>query len=185
MAALEVFITVFGLMFIAELADKTELAILSLSLKFHEKRKVFLGAWLAHVLLDGVAILLGAELALFFNSPVVKDVLGLIFVVIGIYMVLKKESEKVKKLDHRVFLASFLTVAASELGDKTQIASGAFGAIYKDPLVVFLAAISALALVIGLNVFVGSKLAKNLPVKTIRIASGVLFILFGVFFILF
>ena len=38
----------------------------------------------------------------------------------------------------------------------------------------------ALVLAIGLNVFVGAKAAEKLPVKTIKVITSGLFILFGI-----
>lgn len=49
------------------------------------------------------------------------------------------------------------------------------------PIQIFIGTVLALALAIGLNVFVGSKIAEKLPRKTIMIATAVLFILFGIF----
>ncbi len=188
MAAVEIFTTVFVLMFLAELVDKTELAILAMSLKFKDKFRVFMGSWLAHVILDGIAILLGVQFTNFIQLDAVKIIFGTIFIVIGAHSIIHrdKHSDGKMKVDHHAFFASLLTVGASELGDKTQVASAVLGGVYKnDPIIVFLGAITALAVVIYLNVFVGSRLLRKLPKKEIKLLSGVLFFLFGVLFIVY
>jgi len=74
----------------------------------------------------------------------------------------------------------FLTVLLSEFGDKTQIASGLLAAKYLVPITIFIGFVLALAIVIGLNVFVGSKVAERIPRRTIKIITAVLFLLFGI-----
>ncbi|MBI5398440.1 TMEM165/GDT1 family protein, partial [Candidatus Woesearchaeota archaeon] len=81
--------------------------------------------------------------------------------------------------------ASFLTVLVSEFGDKTQIASGLLAAKYLAPVPIFIGFVLALAVAIGFNVFVGSKIAGRIPRKTIKIITAILFILFGLFTILY
>jgi putative Ca2+/H+ antiporter (TMEM165/GDT1 family) len=184
----EIFITVFVLIFLAELVDKTELAILSMALHFKDKVKVFMGAWLSHVLLDGIAILLGVEFTKFIQIDAVKIIFGTIFMVIGAHTFIHRNRHDggKMKLGNRAFMATFLAVSASEFGDKSQVASAVLGGIYnQDPFIVFLGAITALAVVIYLNVFVGSKLARKLPKKEITALSGILFFIFGVLFIVY
>jgi putative Ca2+/H+ antiporter (TMEM165/GDT1 family) len=96
---------------------------------------------------------------------------------------MKREKERL--LSHSPLRTSFLTVLLSEFGDKTQIASGLLAAKYQLQLAVFIGTISALAISIGLNVFIGSRVAARLPRKSIKTISSILFILFGRFTLLF
>ena len=102
----------------------------------------------------------------------------------GVYGLVKPYLKKSKKKQRTIegktpFAVSFLTVLLSEFGDKTQISSGLLAAKYLLPWHILIGAILALALAIGLNVFVGAKIAEKLPAKTIKVAASVLFILFG------
>ena len=171
--------------FISEIADKTQLVIFGLALKYRASFQVFLGALIAHSFMDEIAIALGYFFGFKFETDVIKAFIGFGFIVLGIYGLLKPYIKKAKKekkeIQSRIpFTVSFLTVLVSEFGDKTQISSGLLAAKYLLPLHIFIGAFSALVLAIGLNVFIGARIAKRLPVKTIKIATNVLFILFGV-----
>ena len=83
-----------------------------------------------------------------------------------------------------VLAASFLTVLISEFGDKTQIASGLLAAKYLVLAPIFVGDILAIGIVIGFNVFIGSRVAERIPRKTIKIITAILFILFGIFTLL-
>jgi putative Ca2+/H+ antiporter (TMEM165/GDT1 family) len=85
----------------------------------------------------------------------------------------------------KLFLVVFWTVFLAELGDKTQLATFLFAT--QNPLhkyLVFSGAFSALALSTLLVVLLGGKLAELLPLKVIRILSGLGFIGIGIFILL-
>lgn len=71
-----------------------------------------------------------------------------------------------------------------ELGDKTQFAIIALSAEYKLPLLVYIGAIIAFALTTGLGALIGTALTKFVPIKYIQLGSGLLFILFGILFLI-
>lgn len=183
---LAIFFSIMG-----EIADKTQLVILGFALKYKSPFKVFLGGLLGHAAMDGIAILVGTFAAFNFQAAWLKYVVGLLFIVLGIYgfykiyRTKKKEKEEKQIMHQSPFLTTFLTVIATEIGDKTQIASGLLAAEYKVPIPIFIGVTIGLALTIGLNVFIGSKLAEKLPRKAIKITTNIIFILFGIFTILF
>lgn len=182
---LEAFAVAFGLAFMSEIGDKTQLVILGLALNYRAHWKVFAGALSAHAFMDGIAIALGAWFGLSLPSNAIKILIGIIFIALGLlelYKVyLRKAEQKEKRiLDKMPFAASFLIVMISEFGDKTQIVSGLLSAKYLAPLIIFAGTVLALGLVIGLNVFVGSKIAEKIPRKTLKMSIAVLFMLFGI-----
>ena len=190
MVLIEPFVAAFGLALISEIADKTQLVILGLALKYRAPWKVFAGAIGAHAFMDGIAIALGAFFGFTLPSNVIKIFVGTLFIALGLWaltkLYIKKSEEKDKKTGSKTPLtASFLTVLVSEFGDKTQIASGLLAAKYLVPISIFIGTVLALALVISLNVFVGSKVAKKIPAKTLKITTAMLFIIFGIVTIIF
>jgi putative Ca2+/H+ antiporter (TMEM165/GDT1 family) len=74
--------------------------------------------------------------------------------------------------------ASFTFFA--ELGDKTMIMSLGLATQY-NPIGVFVGALLALALVNGVGVFAGNKIASFFHREKIAVASGILFIIMGIF----
>ncbi len=190
---LEPFIAAFLLGFLSEIADKTQLVILGLALKYKSGFKVFAGALLGHALMDGIAIILGiyfgVSLSSAISSGMIKNIVGGIFIALGLWAFIKIYFKKSKKEKNRILgkaplIVSFLTILLSEFGDKTQVASGLLGAKYLFFIPVFLGFSLALALAIGLNVFIGRRFAERIPRKAIKIITGVLFILFGIFSLL-
>ena len=185
----EPFIIAFVLALISEVADKTQLVILSLALKYKSPLKVFSGALIAHAFMDGIAILLGALFGFTLSSVLIKNVVGTLFIVLGLwgfYKLYRKTHKKERKIrGNAPFTVSLLTVMISEFGDKTQIASGLLSAKYLVPIPIFIGFVLALAIAIGFNVFVGSKIAEKLPRGTIKMVTAVLFVLFGLFTLLF
>ena len=126
---IEPFVAAFMLALISEIADKTQLVILGLALKYKSPFRVFSGALLAHTVMDGAAIALGAFFGFSLTSSLIKNGVGVLFILLGIWTFVKlylKKSEKEDKeiLSKTPLIASFLTVLLSEFGDKTQIASG-------------------------------------------------------------
>jgi putative Ca2+/H+ antiporter (TMEM165/GDT1 family) len=83
-------ITTFGLIFLAELGDKTQFAALCLSADSNSRLSVFMGAPLALVTSALLAVLLGALLARCFPPYVVKTVAGMLFIVMGVIMLVTR-----------------------------------------------------------------------------------------------
>ncbi len=75
----------------------------------------------------------------------------------------------------------FVAVFLAELGDKTQLATLLFASDRDlSPLLVFIAAASALVLSTGLAVVVGSQGARYLEMIPLRLIAGLGFIAIGV-----
>ena len=183
---MEPFLVPLLLAFLSEVVDKTQLVILGFAMRYKTPFVVFLGALSAHAVMDGVAILFGTSVSYIFMSEVVKALVGVLFLAVGASMFAKltakehERKEESKKLKVKsIFVTTFLTILISEFGDKTQIVSGLLAARYIAPLLVFLGVLLALALAIGLNVFIGSQFAKRLPVGLMKRATAILFVVFG------
>ncbi len=190
---LESFTAAFVIALLSEIADKTQLVILGLSLDYKAPFKVFLGALLAHSAMDGVAILLGSYFGVSLPVSTTKLVVGVIFTALGLwtlaklYMDGKKAKTKIGikpatggEGSRGAFAQSFLTVALVEIGDKAQVSSALLAAKYQQPLPIFGGFVLALAIAIGLNVFLGSKVAEKIPRKAIKLVTGILFLIYGI-----
>jgi len=79
----KIFFTAFTTIFLAELFDKTELAVFSLSAKGHSKVTVFLGAMAAFFVATMLAVLFGDALSKFVNPKIMRYVSAGIFFVAG------------------------------------------------------------------------------------------------------
>ena len=81
----KILLTTFGLVFLAELGDKTQLATFSLSADHNSKLSVFLGSACALVLSSLIAVLFGAAFSRFVPAHYIKFGAGLFFIVVGIW----------------------------------------------------------------------------------------------------
>jgi putative Ca2+/H+ antiporter (TMEM165/GDT1 family) len=75
--------TTFGLVFLAELGDKTQLATFCFSADCDSRLSVFLGSAGALVLSSLIAVLLGAAVSRFVSPNAIKIGAGLFFMLVG------------------------------------------------------------------------------------------------------
>ncbi|MFH1722514.1 MAG: TMEM165/GDT1 family protein [Candidatus Altiarchaeota archaeon] len=184
MAFLEAFLTGFLVLGLAELGDKTQLAVLSLSTK-HRPVGVFIGVMLAFFLVDGLAILVGGTVSQLIGESVIAIFSGGLFIFVGLYMLFSNEGKEERKVvdKNKGFMGSlstsFLLVSAMELGDKTQIAAALLATQY-DPLGVLAGTLFALALLTAFTIIVGRKITEKIPTRKINTAAATIFILIGI-----
>jgi putative Ca2+/H+ antiporter (TMEM165/GDT1 family) len=82
--------TAFVTLFLAELGDKTQLAIITMSAKTESKIAVFIGASLALVVVSLLAVLFGGLLTQFIPTEWLQRIVAVAFIVIGILMLFGK-----------------------------------------------------------------------------------------------
>jgi len=88
-------------------------------------------------------------------------------------------------MDLKLLLTTFATIFLAELGDKTQLATLAFSAEGKSRLAVFIGSAGALVLTSLLGVVFGAAVAKIVPPNAIKIGAGVLFVILGLWMLIF
>lgn len=86
----KIFGTAFLTLFLAELGDKTQLAIIVLTAKTESKLAVFLGASLALVIVSLLGVLVGGVLSQYVPTEWLQRVVAVAFIVIGILMLAGK-----------------------------------------------------------------------------------------------
>ena len=182
------FFYVFGVIFLAELPDKTALAALVLATQ-NKPTPVFLGTAVALAVQSAVAVLAGRLFALLPPRPV-HIVSGIVFIASAIVMLRAKEEPtpeaKGAKADGRP--ASFWRTAGmafgvvflAEWGDLTQLGTAALAARYEAPILIFIASTLALCAAAGVAVIVGNRAARVLNRVILQRVAGTLFALVGV-----
>jgi putative Ca2+/H+ antiporter (TMEM165/GDT1 family) len=86
----KIFFTSFGIMFLAELGDKTQLTILSLAGRYRSPWVIFAGAALAMILATGLGVLVGNFLPSCISERAVRYVSGGLFMLFGILVLAGK-----------------------------------------------------------------------------------------------
>ena len=82
--------TVFITIFVAEIADKTQIAtLLYASQSQHSKLSVFIGSALALMVASGIAVLVGVGLSNWFNERLMARVAGIAFILVGTWTIIR------------------------------------------------------------------------------------------------
>jgi putative Ca2+/H+ antiporter (TMEM165/GDT1 family) len=190
MHALQLGLYVFGVIFVAELPDKTALASLVLATR-HRALPVFLGSSLALTVQSFVAVAAGSVFALLPEGPVHIGA-GILFLVSAVLMWFRKDDDDDEKngpgssptKDTGTFWRSFTTtfgvIFVAEWGDLTQIATAAFAARERAPVLVFASATIALWAVTAIAVLIGNRAARVLHPAIMQRVAALLFGFVGV-----
>ncbi|KAA6222135.1 TMEM165/GDT1 family protein [Streptomyces albofaciens JCM 4342] len=175
---------VFGVVFLAELPDKTALAGLVLGTRYRASY-VFAGVAAAFTVHVALAIAAGSVLSLL-PHRLVQAVVGVLFLAGAAVLIFRKgeDEEEVKKPADQSFWkvsgAGFMMILVAEFGDLTQIMTANLAARYDDPLSVGVGAVLALWAVAGLGILGGRTLMKYVPLALItKVAAAVMVLMAG------
>lgn len=184
---LSTFLSTFGLIFLAELGDKTQLTAMALALRYPWKR-IFIGIAAAFTVLNLAAVLVGKILFLVLPLFWVTLVSALLFLYFG-YSTLRhacdtEDEDGPPPTAADAVRTAFLMIFMAELGDKTQLVTASQAAQHSGSLSgmgsVFVASTLALWLVSLIGIFAGKQLVKYIPVCWIHRTAGFMFLVFGV-----
>jgi Ca2+/H+ antiporter, TMEM165/GDT1 family len=180
--------TVFVIIFVAELPDKTMIATLIMGSRYRPVL-VWAGATLAFGFHVAVAVAVGQLLQLLPHEWI-EAVTALLFAAGAAYLLFvpekEEEDEGEKEADSaraglKTVGAAFLVIFVGEFGDLTQILTANLAAKYKAPAEVFIGAFLGLASVAAVGAFGGRALLRVLPLSVIRKAGGVLLAGFAIY----
>lgn len=170
---------------LAEMLDKSQLAVLLLAGRYKTHTSLFLGVTLAFLALSALAVLAGSFVTGLIPQQVLQILAGILFILVGILSFRHDaDEEKIKASHGNAFMTGFSLLFLAELGDKTQLATAVFATQY-NPLLVFFGAFLALSTLAFLALKVGKVLAKKLNKNLIHKGAGIIFILLGLLFLFF
>jgi Ca2+/H+ antiporter, TMEM165/GDT1 family len=182
---LAVIAIVFGLIFLAELPDKTALASLVLGTRYRPLH-VWAGAAAAFLVHVSLAVALGSLLTLL-PHRILQAIVGALFLVGAVLLLRGRHGEEDENLAiaagktptfARVASTSFLVILVAEFGDLTQLVTANLAAKYHDPVSVGLGAVLALWAVAALAIAGGRSLLKVVPITVItRVAAAIMAVL--------
>lgn len=171
--------TAFVLIFLAELGDKTQLVCMTLAAR-HRPWPVFIGASLAFVVLNVLAVLFGATLSTWVPHNVMILIVAGMFALFGIQSLRaaaeeEEAAEAETKGGRHVVISAFLLIFVAELGDKTQIAVAGLAST-APPVPVWIGSTLALVASSAMGVVAGRTLLQKIPMKLLSRVSGVFFL---------
>lgn len=193
------FASALSLIFVAELGDKTQLAVITQTCKYRRPWAVFLGASLALTAVTALGAIAGQLLGQVIPELVLQIVAALAFVVMGV--LIGREAFKTGRAsvtdglecpideethcppesawDWKAFSSTLGLLFVAELGDKTQLAVFSLAGKWAAPQSVFLGGALALTLVTALGVVGGQGLCRLIPERLLLRISAVAFFVMG------
>ncbi len=187
----QLFLSIYLIIFFAELPDKTAFATLLLATRSNGLA-VFIGVSLAFLVQTVMATVFGHIIS-FFPTKWVHLFASLVFFYFALTMwrdrnKIEYENNTALGVTGEFWQASwksFLVIFIAEWGDLTQVATATLIAKYQnDKLTVFVAAVLALWSVTLIAIFIGQKVKHILDPRKIRIAGAVVFLAIAIYFIL-
>ena len=172
----------FGVIFVAELGDKSQLMALTFATRY-KAVPVLIGITLATAIVHAVSVVIGAALGATLPTRPITVLAAIAFVAFGLWTLrgdrlTAAEEERAARPTHHVVLTVGAVFFLAELGDKTMLATvtlatqeGLFGTWLGSTLGMVVADALAIA--------VGRQLGTRLPERAIRIAAAVSFFAFA------
>ena len=172
------------LIFAAEIGDKSQLVCMVLAARYRAF-PVLLGATLAFVILNTLAVTFGVAIANWVPDVLISAIVAVLFLVFGIQALRVEEEdddEDTVKVDnhHSIFITTFLLISFAEFGDKTQLAVVALSST-SVPFAVWLGSTLALITTSALGVLAGRTILQRIPISLLHRVSGVIFIILALY----
>ena len=179
---LTAFLVSFGVIFVAELGDKSQLMALAFATRYPVV-PVMIGITAATALVHGVSVFIGAALGAAIPTRPITLVAGIAFIAFGLWTprgdeLAAEDEERAARPARSTVLAVGAVFFLAELGDKTMLATitlatnhGLFGT--------WLGSTIGMVVADGLAIVVGRQLGARLPERAIKIGASVLFFFFG------
>ncbi|MHA1409153.1 MAG: TMEM165/GDT1 family protein [Candidatus Odinarchaeia archaeon] len=179
---IEAFLSTFFLVLITELGDKSMLSAMIFSATYRKPIIVFIATILALITVTLIGLAIGFLIIELVPITILHYISGALFIVIGVYYLLTyKNADSVYNYNSKFsFVSVYSFIFISEFGDKTQIAIISLVISTLSPIGVFSGAVVGFIIVNGLAVFIGDKISGKLPLTWIKLASAIIFILFGI-----
>jgi len=168
----------FLLIFAAEIGDKSQLVCMALATRYRAL-PVMLGATLAFLLLNTLAVLFGVSIANWLPEVYISSIVAILFAVFGVHALRIEEDEDDENEEMRtngsILAGTFLLITVAEFGDKTQLAVVALSST-SLPIAVWFGSTIALITTSALGVWAGRTILQRMPITMLHRISGIIFI---------
>ncbi len=177
-----------GLVFLAELGDKTQLVALGFGAR-HRLGPVLAGVVAAYAVTNLLSVVVGGLLGAALPTRAIGLVGGVLFLGFAVWTFRGDDEEEDADADvapagdRSVFVSVAVAMFVAELGDKTMLATATLAA-QGNPVLVWIGATIGIILSGTLGVLVGRAAGARLPERATRIGSAALFAVFGLVLIL-
>jgi putative Ca2+/H+ antiporter (TMEM165/GDT1 family) len=184
--AVRAFFVSFGVIFVAELGDKSQLMALAFATRFKAWR-VLVGITVATAITHAASVAIGRLVAENLPTRAITIVAGIAFLGFAAWTLRgdsldEDDEDAAVKAGRRGALAAIAAIGATfllaELGDKTMLATITL-ATHEDVFGTWLGSTLGMVAADALAIVVGQQLGARLPERVVRIGAASLFVLFG------
>jgi len=178
---MEIILTSTLLVAFAEIGDKTMLLAILLAARLRKPAPIIAGIFAATLANHALAAWAGAEIAGLLNGRGFQIGVALSFLAMAAWTLVpdKLNDGDAKASRFGPFLTTLLAFFATEMGDKTQIATVALAAHYHAIGLVALGTTIGMMIANVPAVYLGERICRVLPMRAVRIAAALIFAAIG------
>ena len=183
---MDAFLLSFGVIFIAELGDKSQLMAMAFATRYRALT-VLIAVSMATLLVHAGSVIVGAVFALALPRDLISIAAGIAFLVFAAWTIRGDElGDDDERRATRGGRWALLTIGTAfflaELGDKTMLATITL-ATTNEPIGTWLGSTAGMVAADALAIGIGAILGSRLPERAIKVFAAVAFVVFGVILI--
>jgi Ca2+/H+ antiporter, TMEM165/GDT1 family len=183
----EAFFISFGIIFVAELGDKSQLMAMTFAARY-KAITILLAITAATALVHLVSVLVGAAAGVALPTKAISVVAGIAFLGFAAWTLRGDELDdddeaRAEQSTRSVFWTVGLAFFLAELGDKTMLATITLATSH-GLVGTWLGSTLGMVAADALAIIVGQQLGARLPERVIKIGAAVLFVAFGLWLII-
>jgi putative Ca2+/H+ antiporter (TMEM165/GDT1 family) len=174
----------FGIVFVAELGDKTQLLALGFGARY-PLRVVLVGLTLGFAAASAVAAVVGGLLGAALPDRALAIGGGIVFLVFAVLALRERADDDAARVvrTSSAIASIAITIAFAEFGDKTQLATATLAA-RGHPVATWIGATGGEVAAGLIGAIAGSSIGRRLRPELLRYASAAMFAIFGVVMLL-
>lgn len=182
---MEAILTSTAMVALAEIGDKTMLLAIVLAARFRKPLPIVMGILVATLANHGIAAFLGQTIAAILEGTWFRYAVGASFIAMALWTLVpdKLEEGEQKPARFGAFLTTTIAFFIVEIGDKTQVATIALGAQFRDVPLVTIGTTLGMMLANVPAVFFGHRIAEIAPLAAMRRVAALLFLALGIWVI--
>jgi putative Ca2+/H+ antiporter (TMEM165/GDT1 family) len=179
---LEAFLVSTGVVALAEIGDKTQLLAFVLAARFRKPVPIILGILAATLANHALAGAVGAWIAQLLGPTTLRLALGLSFLAMAVWTLIPDRLDAAQSATPHasVFATTLVAFFATEMGDKTQIATVALTAQFHAFATVVAGTTVGMMIANVPAVLVGGRLAHRLPIRLVHAVAAAIFAILGI-----
>lgn len=179
---LHAFLISFGVIFVAELGDKSQLMALALAARYRPL-PILVGLTIATALVHALSVFVGVVIGARLPTTAITLAAGIAFLGFAAWTLRgdkldEDDQERAGRGDRSAVVVASTAFFLAELGDKTMLATITL-ATTGEPIGTWLGSTAGMVAADALAIGLGAVLGERLPEKAARIAASVAFLAFG------